>query len=245
LLTEQTLLDILHRSKPTNKDGLLLCLAVDSNKPKKVKEINQVASNVGYRSVAKLNISSYLSNSQGLAILTPLGWKLSPIGVEHVHKLIQESGVDSVKAVISASLRSHLSKISNPLISKFVEEAIECYERKLLRAAVVLSWVGAVSLLYEFILANRLDDFNIEASRRDNKWKNAKTRDDLAKMKEGDFLDVLESLSILGKSVKLELKKCLDLRNGAGHPNSLQIGENMVSAHIETLILNVFSVFSV
>jgi len=88
-----------------------------------------------------------------------------------------------------------------------------------------------------------LADFNGAAQRTDPKWKVAKTRDDLAKMKEANFLVVCESASILGKSVKQELEGCLTFRNGCGHPNSLRTGENRVSGHIETLILNVYSVF--
>jgi hypothetical protein len=62
-------------------------------------------------------------------------------------------------------------------------------------------------------------------------------------MKEHEFLQILNAISAIGKSVKDELEGCLKLRNGCGHPNSLQIGEARVSAHIETLMLNVFSVF--
>lgn len=48
---------------------------------------------------------------------------------------------------------------------------------------------------------------------------------------------------ILGKSVRQQLQKCLDLRNGCGHPNSLKLAEHSVSSHIEILMLNVFSRF--
>jgi hypothetical protein len=64
-------------------------------------------------------------------------------------------------------------------------------------------------------------------------------------MKESEFLNVIEAISVIGKSVKQELLKRLELRNGCGHPNSLSIGEHTVSAHIEALILNVFSRFAV
>lgn len=146
---------------------------------------------------------------------------------------------------LAADLRSHLETISDTQILSFVEEAIKCLEAKLYRAAVVLSWIGAVSVLYECTLTNHLSEFNVEAVKRDSKWKNAKTRDDLARMKESDFLDVLEKISVLGGNVKQELKKSLDLRNGCGHPNSLQIGDSIVAAHIELLILNVFSRFNI
>jgi hypothetical protein len=51
-------------------------------------------------------------------------------------------------------------------------------------------------------------------------------------MKEHDFLQVLEALSILGKNVKNELGDCLKLRNGCGNPNS-RIAESRCAAHIE------------
>ncbi|MEJ2653513.1 MAG: hypothetical protein P8173_17520, partial [Gammaproteobacteria bacterium] len=137
----------------------------------------------------------------------------------------------------------HLHNLKNPDTRAFVEEAIRCYEAGSLRAAVVLSWVGAVSVLYAHVHKSKLADFNIEAQRRFAKWRLAKTADDLARMNEHDFLAVLDSISVFGKSVKQELEVCLRLRNGCGHPNSLKVGENRVAAHLETLILNVFSRF--
>lgn len=62
-------------------------------------------------------------------------------------------------------------------------------------------------------------------------------------MKEVDFLNILEHLSLVGKSVKQELEGCLKLRNGCGHPNSLKIGDHTVATHVEKLVLNVFSQF--
>jgi len=62
-------------------------------------------------------------------------------------------------------------------------------------------------------------------------------------MREKDFLQILQSLSVVGKNVREELENCLRLRNACGHPSSLKISENRVAAHIEMLILNVFSRF--
>jgi hypothetical protein len=104
--------------------------------------------------------------------------------------------------------------------------------------------VGALAVLYDYVIASHLAEFNAEARRRDAKWPDAKTLDDLARMKEHDLLQVLEATSLIGKSVKAELEGCLKLRNGCGHPNSLQLADNRVAAHIETLVLNVFSVFT-
>jgi hypothetical protein len=103
--------------------------------------------------------------------------------------------------------------------------------------------VGAVAVLQDHVIANHLAAFNAEAARRDPKWKAAKNRDDLSRMKEYDFLQVLEAISVIGKNVKQELEGCLKLRNGCGHPNSMKIGEHRVAGHIETLILNVYQIY--
>ena len=62
-------------------------------------------------------------------------------------------------------------------------------------------------------------------------------------MKESEFLDRLASISVLGKNVKDQLQNCLDLRNAAGHPNSLEFGAPSVMHHIDVLIRNVFKNF--
>src|SRR5262249_27285499 len=111
------------------------------------------------------------------------------------------------------------------------------------RAAIVLSWVGALAVLYDHVVAKHLSAFNGEALRRDTKWKAAKTADDLSRLKEYDFLQILAAISVIGNNVKTELEGCLTLRNGAGHPNSLRVAEHRVNSHIETLVLNVFARF--
>jgi hypothetical protein len=144
---------------------------------------------------------------------------------------------------VLAVLRSTLTNIPSQLVCDFVDEAIGCAEAKFFRAAIVLSWAGAVRVLQEYVVTDHLDAFNAEATRRDSKWRPAKNADDLSRMKEYDFLQILEAISIIGKSVKSELEGCLKLRNGASHPSTLQVSEHRTAAHIETLVLNVFSVF--
>ncbi|ULJ71153.1 hypothetical protein [Rhizobium gallicum] len=61
-------------------------------------------------------------------------------------------------------------------------------------------------MLYSHVIQHRLADFNAEAARRDAKWRTAKNEDDLSRMKEHDFLQVIEVLSILGKNIKNELE---------------------------------------
>ena len=231
-----------HSNGISPTDVLLLCLSVRDT-PAPVKEIQTLAVRIGVPKAKKWNISAYLSRAKMLAIRTPDGWELAPGGHKHVNSLMGFSGPSAPSLASVTSLRSQVAKMGNAATKEFLTEAIDCVEQGLSRAAVVLSWVGAVSVLYDHVITKHLAAFNCEAQRRDAKWKSAKTADDLARMKEGDFLNVLEHLSIIGKSVKQELEGCLKLRNGCGHPNSLKVGENTVAAHVEKLVLNVFSQF--
>jgi hypothetical protein len=219
----------------------LLCCLFSLKQPAAVAEIKKAAAGAGLTKAKKWNISQYLSGSKGLAIRTPLGWELSANGDAHVHKILGETPAVAVALASVAALRSHSGTIKSQRVQDFIEEAVKCIENGCYRAAVVLSWAGAVAVLYDNVVAHHLAAFNAEALRRDPKWKTAKNADDLARLKESEFLNILGALSILGKNAKQELENCLTLRNGCGHPNSLKLGEAKVAAQVETLILNVFS----
>jgi len=239
-VTKEQLKDMIHNFSLSRLDILIILLSVDSNSPKQVETIKKLGVFGGLRKITTWNISDILARSKGLAVRSPSGWELCKLGKERAMAL----GVDSSPIVaVKSQLRDILRSINNPQTHDFLDEAIKCLEAKYLRAAVVLTWVGAVSLLYDYVLKNRLLDFNNEASRRNAKWKIANNKDDLGNMKEYDFLQILGSISVIGKNVKEELESCLKLRNSCGHPSSLKIGENRVASHIEVLMLNIFSKF--
>ncbi|MCH8342813.1 MAG: hypothetical protein IH983_02380 [Planctomycetes bacterium] len=149
-----------------------------------------------------------------------------------------------VVANASQSLRQHLTLVTKPESAAFIEEAIVCFEARQYRAAVILSWVGAISILHHKVFNGHLAAFNAEIMRRDAKARPLKNVDGFCRIGEHDFLDVIEYIGVIGKNVKQTLQnQCLQLRNACGHPNTLRIAENAVAAHIEILILNVFSKF--
>lgn len=244
MLAESQLKNLLAKSEFTSTDKLLLCLATENVTAKSVAKLRDLAIKNGLRAAGKWNVSLLLARSKGRAIRSNDGWELTDDGKNYVAGLVGPYAASPAPAV-AASLRIHLSKIQNPDVRAFVEEGIECFEQRLYRSAVVLSWVGAVALLHQHVVQRHLAAFNAEATRRfANKWKVAATSDDLSLMTESNFLQVLESISVIGKNVKQELEKQLKLRNGCGHPNTLKISENIVAAHVELLILNVFVPFA-
>lgn len=248
MLSESSLIESLHKQRLSRQDALLLILCVNKEEAKDVTKIKQIGRNAGLTEIQKWNVSDILGRSKGLAVRLPRGWAITSTGKEHIQKLGVLPEKKSQKTIHFAdSLRKAIKRISNQDTVAFLEEAITTFETGSYRSAVVLSWVGAMSLLQDQVMINHLSNFNVEAQRRDAKWKIAKTKDDLSRMKESDFLDIIGSppISLVGKTVKEELKNnCLELRNGCGHPNSLRIGEHRVAAHLEVLILNVFAKFS-
>ena len=207
-----------------------------------VKDMKDRAKEAGFRLPATWNPSVSLDRSKGLAIRTPQGWEITDAGKQHLRNLgITKNSPAAVQVAIE--FHADLPNIKDEDTRSFVEEAIKCYEAELYRSAIVMSWIGAVAILHNFIHAKHLKTFNSEAKRVDPKWKEAKTKDDLGKMKESQFLDRIATLSLIGDDVKKALKNCLVLRNSCGHPNSLHISANTAAHHIEILLLNVFKTF--
>jgi hypothetical protein len=246
LLSETELIEALHRERLSRLNALLVILCVEPDKPKEVNEIKHLGRGAGLTEIFGWNVSDVLGRAKKLAIRLPAGWAITSAGRDHVISLGSIPAKKSAKILhVASSLRHATKRITHADTIAFLDEAITAFESGLNRAAVVLSWVGAMSVLQEEVFAKHLSSFNTEARRKYSDWKHAKTKDDLSRIKETDFLDIIGSppVSILGKSVKEELKNCLRLRNGCGHPNSLSIGDNRVAAHIEVLILNVFAKF--
>jgi hypothetical protein len=215
---------------------------MDCKNAKKTKDIIQLGLELGLSKIKTWPISSRLHGAKGKVILLPEGWELTSDGIDYVSNITGIQGLVP-PSNIAMNLRKHLSNISNPDTKKFLEEAIISFEYNLYRSAIVLSWVGALSILYDWVISNKLVDFNTEMIRRNSNLKPIKVVDDFGRIKEKDFLEIISSISVIGKNVRQELEKCLTLRNSCGHPNSLKISQNVASAHIEILALNVFEKF--
>lgn len=241
MLTKESLIELIAQPGITRQETILLILAFNKEQPKPVSKIREIGNECGLRTIDKWNVSTILSRSNGMCTKIIEGWIITSIGKKAISSLIpkQAPNIQSV----STSLNELLDEVEDHDTKEFLKEAAFCFDSKCYRAAIVLSWVGAISILHEYILRHKLEEFNKEASRRNPKWQRAKNRDDLSRMKEKEFLDTISAISIIGKNVKQELEQCLTLRNGCGHPNSLKVGQNRVAAHIETLILNIYSRF--
>jgi hypothetical protein len=207
--------------------------------PMKAADIRAVARQNGWRDGAKDVPGGFLKQTKN-AIYLPNGWTVT----EACKKGLVERGLLNPAGVltpVTEALERYLTYVQDADRSRFIEEAIQCVKNKAYRSAIVLTWVGAAYLLYQHVLANQLAEFNQEAKRRFPKWKDATGVDDLATLKEAEFLNILEHIGILTKAQQKELQNCLDRRNTAGHPNSASFEEVTVGAHIHELISKVYS----
>jgi hypothetical protein len=233
--------DALARKDISKTDKYLVIVAYHDG-PVKNAQIKLIAKENGWKDGAASRPELFLSKSSH-TILLPDGWTMSGPGSESLEdrKLISKIGV---LTPITEMLERYLLDLHDPDKSRFIEEVIICARSKSYRAAIVLSWVGAMFLLYAHVIANALSAFNAEMQRRFPKAKPVSTIDDLANaVKEGEFLNILEHIKVITKGENKELTSCLDRRNTAGHPNSHTFTEVAAGSHIETLINSVYLKF--
>lgn len=220
----------------TQLDVVLLCLATEGNRPLTVSEIKTIGIDLGARRIESWNINTILKRGSRYAAKLPRGYLLTKEGQSRAMRFASSKET----LVVSESLRNTARQLPEGLPKDCLIEASQCLETGCYRSAVIMSWIGASAILYNYVLAECLPEFNEEAKKRIPKWKTATSFDDLANCKESEFLTVACAASVFGKSVKQELEACLTFRNGCCHPNTLVVDKLRTQAHVEALINNVY-----
>ena len=142
------------------------------------------------------------------------------------------------------ALEEHANNLSGIETREFMLEAINSAKSGCRRAAVIMAWSGAVSVLQEYVFTHHLQKFNDDAIANNILKRPAKSLSDLRDLsKESHFIESLSRISIVDGSQKKALKRCLELRNDCGHPSQLRLGDAAVAGHIEALLMNVFDPF--
>ncbi len=138
-------------------------------------------------------------------------------------------------------LEVEVLRIKSEQTRSFVTEAVNCAKSGNPRAAILMSWIGAVALLQDYVFDNKLKEFNADAVANGVLKRPATNIEDLRGIsKESHFLDSLQRISVIDQATKRGLKRCLDRRNDAGHPSEIKFSNAAVGDHLETLVLNVF-----
>ena len=144
---------------------------------------------------------------------------------------------------ISKTLRDLLTKVNSKEQRAFLEEAIVCYEVKTFRAAIIMTWLLTMDIMFEYVMKHKLGDFNIALSKNMGyKGVSITKKDDFSGLKsESDFIVFLKSASIITGDQKKILEEKLGTRNTAAHPNAIEIKESKATNVIEDLVLNIIS----
>jgi hypothetical protein len=148
------------------------------------------------------------------------------------------------KRAISLSLRELLNDIKGKEQVAFCEEAISCFEIKAFRAAIIMTWLLTLDVIYEFIISKKLVEFNA-AIQAHGKYKKITIldKDQFSDLKESDFIEISRGAKIITNDVRKILVDVLDFRNTCAHPNTISVQETKAISIIEDLINNVIKKF--
>lgn len=155
------------------------------------------------------------------------------------------SAIEQSNQPLMIALEKHANLLTGVETREFVMEAISSAKSGCRRAAIIMAWSGAISVLQEYVFIHHLQKFNADALANNILKKPATTLSDLRDLsKESHFIEALSRISVVDGSQKKALKRCLDLRNDCGHPSQLKVGDAAVAGHIEALLFNVFDPFA-
>ena len=150
MLSTHDLKSLLHQKKLSRQDKLLLILSTFAQ-PTELKAIVARGGEAGLKIPASWNVATVFRRSAGLAIRTPAGWEITDAGRASVR---QHEGMrlSNGAAQIAHDLREHLARVRDDDTRSFVTEAVECFEARFYRSAVVMSWLAAVHVLHRHVL---------------------------------------------------------------------------------------------
>ncbi len=126
----------------------------------------------------------------------------------------------------------------------FLDEALTCFRHSAFRAAMVMAWNLAYHHLCDFVLKNKLVEFNQRwplnyPGQHKNAQKHiAKIEDFADELKESEVIAICASAHIVTGDMQKVLNVGLQKRNIAAHPSSATITSLQAEAHVEDLILN-------
>jgi len=98
---------------------------------------------------------------------TPGRFRLTAAALAELDEEFPGTFEDDYPAEVSGlilKLESKLASLSNSHVRSFVEEAVNCFRAGHRRAAVVLSWIGAIAVMQNHVASNHLAEFNSDAN---------------------------------------------------------------------------------
>jgi hypothetical protein len=126
----------------------------------------------------------------------------------------------------------------------FLDEALVCFKHEAFRAAIVMTWNLAYHHLGDFVLKNKLAEFNhrwpvnYPGMHKNGAKQIAKMEDFADELKESEMIAICASARIITGDMQKALNAGLNKRNAAAHPSSAVISQVQTEAHIDDLVNN-------
>ncbi len=196
------------------------------------------------------NISQYLNlNTKGKQKQSPRCLRIKDrFQLHRNHKTFLETSIEKkpLKAKVNEDLRGLLSQITNHAENEFLKEAIDCFEISAYRASIVMVWNLTIDHLFNYILKNKLSEFNAAlALNTDKRIKitSVVDRDDFGEIPENKFIEFCRTAKIISNDIRKILDTKLGIRNTYAHPSNLKVSEPKAVEFIDDLVTNVIIKF--
>lgn len=237
-------------SKKKHQDRILAVLYYRERYEQKtaltVDEIRQGLKNVRSKGWAKANVADVLSKSGALVDTKRLQgkrrlWNLTDSGREHVRTLLGLPEADVEIEHDVGTLENLVTKVTDPDVRDYLDEALKCLQVGALRACTVFVWVAAIRTIQTSLITRGTTVLSAAIQKHDPKARSIKTLDDFAYIKDATSLLAAKDLGVLDKNEKDTLTEALNLRNRCGHPGKYRPGIKKVSAFVEDITSIVFA----
>ncbi len=234
------------RSSTAKLQVFALMLWID--KPASTKEIQKQGNEFGVRFT---NLSATLKSSKSCIVKIKEKWELiNPRGAKQALKekgLDWDSDVRVPQGLVERpmeELRKLLEPLASSEVAPLLEEAIGCIEHGFFRAATVLIWQVALSVIYQAIVDKHLEPFNEIIKESKKNKKRIENYQDLvdAPLKESEIIIFLSQLKLITKVEKRHLEHSLTDRNHCAHPTDFKPTEASITSLVEKM-LNVIAKF--
>lgn len=146
---------------------------------------------------------------------------------------------------ISALLADLPAKLPTLAERTYLDEALICYSNNAHRAAIVMTWNLAYAHLCDYVVKNRLAEFNARWQQdhkgdHKNGVRTIKVVSDFAdeELGEAKVLKTCLNAGIIVKNVYNVLEPALKKRNAAAHPNDVSIKQVHVDSFIDDVVTN-------
>lgn len=166
---------------------------------------------------------------------------------QRLHALPVKDSAREAPAQALHSLREAAAS-APPEYQDYLDEAVECYEGGMYRAAVLMVWSACIQHLFSVIQDHRGGIKAMESANRARfgkgeppppSYKKISKTDDLLYFKEANVLLLAEDAGLINRNARDLLDEKLKLRNRCGHPTRYKPGREETVIFIESLILNI------